>query len=125
MYGALLLLQRLKVMDPRWRPDETLNFPCYIFMCAYMIARKFILDDWVQNKALLYAMEPPFNLRTLNYLERTLMKDLNYNLTIDSALLSDFSKKIKNDFLPSSGPYPTYRWNMVSKTDPRADRLGA
>jgi hypothetical protein len=55
-----------------------------------------------------------FTLREINQMEREMCSYLDWEVTVDSSILSNFEMMVKRDFR-TPGPYPTYSLQMVSK----------
>ncbi|KAJ7502950.1 hypothetical protein B0H11DRAFT_1987142 [Mycena galericulata] len=107
-YAALVLLQRLKA---RHR----------LFISAFMIASKVICDDTYSNKSWSIVAQGMFTLREINQMEREMCNYLDWELTVDNPILSNFETMIQRDFAPNAkGPYPTYSLHMVSKRAAKA-----
>jgi|SRR5271170_2278505 len=79
-----------------------------------MIASKVIYDDTYSNKSWSIVAQGMFSLRKINQMEREMCSYLEWELTVDNPILSNFETMVKRDF-PQSGPYPTYSLQMVSK----------
>lgn len=80
-----------------------------------MIASKVICDDTYSNKSWSIVAQGLFNLREINQMEREMCNYLDWELTVDNPILSEFENRIRRDFYASTGPYPNYPLAMVSK----------
>ncbi|KAJ7182002.1 hypothetical protein C8R46DRAFT_1068908 [Mycena filopes] len=81
-----------------------------------MIASKVICDDTYSNKSWSIVAQRMFTLREINQMEREMCSYLDWELTVDNPILSNFEVMVQRDFPPGSrGPYPTYSLHMVSK----------
>jgi hypothetical protein len=109
-FAALVLLQRLKARFPTTRGSSG---HC-LFISAFMIASKVICDDTYSNKSWSIVAQGMYNLREINQMEREMCSYLEWELTVDNAILANFQAMVKRDFR-GPGPYPTYSLHMVSK----------
>ncbi|KAJ7184270.1 hypothetical protein C8R46DRAFT_455905 [Mycena filopes] len=111
-YAALVLLQRLKAHFPLARGSSGHR----LFISSFMIASKVICDDTYSNKSWSIVAQGMFTLREINQMEREMCSHLDWELTVDNPILSNFEAMVQRDFPPGSkGPYPTYSLHMVSK----------
>ncbi|KAF5348709.1 hypothetical protein D9758_006777 [Tetrapyrgos nigripes] len=110
-FASLVLLQRLKARFPTARGSSGHR----LFISAFMIASKVICDDTYSNKSWSIVAQGMFTLREINQMEREMCNYLDWELTVDNPILSNFEAKVKEDFRNSQGPYPTYSLQMVSK----------
>lgn len=110
-FASLVLLQRLKARFPTARGSSGHR----LFISAFMIASKVICDDTYSNKSWSIVAQGMFTLREINQMEREMCNYLDWELTVDNPILSNFETKVKDDFRSSQGPYPTYSLQMVSK----------
>ncbi|KAJ7594945.1 hypothetical protein C8J56DRAFT_928055 [Mycena floridula] len=113
-FAALVLLQRLKARFPTARGSSGHR----LFISAFMIASKVICDDTYSNKSWAIVAQGMFTLREINQMEREMCSYLDWELTVDNPILSNFEKMVVNDFGgdPSSrGSLPTYSLELVSK----------
>ncbi|KAJ7072651.1 hypothetical protein C8F01DRAFT_1104805 [Mycena amicta] len=86
-----------------------------------MIASKVICDDTYSNKSWSIVAQGMFSLREVNQMEREMCNYLDWELTVDNPILSNFEAMVQRDFPPNSqGPYPTYSLHMVSKRAAKA-----
>nr|GAT57840.1 alternative cyclin Pcl12 [Mycena chlorophos] len=116
-YAALVLLQRLKARFPTARGSSGHR----LFISAFMIASKVICDDTYSNKSWSIVAQGMFSLREINQMEREMCSYLDWELTVDNPILSNFEAMVRRDFPPDSkGPYPTYSLHMVSKRAAKA-----
>jgi hypothetical protein len=109
-FAALVLLQRLKARFPTARGSSGHR----LFISAFMIASKVICDDTYSNKSWGIVAQGLFNLREINQMEREMCSYLEWELTVDNSILSNFETLVKRDFC-TPGPYPTYSLQMVSR----------
>jgi len=109
-FAALVLLQRLKARFPTARGSSGHR----LFISAFMIASKVICDDTYSNKSWSIVAQGMFSLREINQMEREMCSYLEWELTVDNPILSNFETMVKRDFR-QAGPYPTYSLQMVSK----------
>jgi hypothetical protein len=111
------LLQRLKARFPTARGSSGHR----LFISAFMIASKVICDDTYSNKSWSIVAQGMFSLREINQMEREMCSYLDWELTVDNPILSNFEAMVQRDFPPNSkGPYPTYSLHMVSKRAAKA-----
>jgi hypothetical protein len=115
-FAALVLLQRLKARFPTARGSSGHR----LFISAFMIASKVICDDTYSNKSWSIVAQGMFTLREINQMEREMCNYLDWELTVDNPILSNFQIMVKEDFRSSQGPYPTYPLKLVSKRAARA-----
>jgi hypothetical protein len=85
-----------------------------------MIASKVICDDTYSNKSWSIVAQGMFTLREINQMEREMCNYLDWELTVDNPILSNFQIMVKEDFRSSQGPYPTYPLKFVSKRAAKA-----
>jgi hypothetical protein len=85
-----------------------------------MIASKVICDDTYSNKSWSIVAQGMFSLREINQMEREMCSYLEWELTVDNPILSNFEKVVLRDFGPPHGPYPSYPLSMVSKRAAKA-----
>ncbi|KAF9268632.1 cyclin-like protein [Marasmius fiardii PR-910] len=110
-FAALVLLQRLKARFPTARGSSGHR----LFISAFMIASKVICDDTYSNKSWTIVAQGMFTLREINQMEREMCNYLDWELTVDNPILSNFEAAVKQDFSGPQGPFPTYSLQMVSK----------
>jgi hypothetical protein len=115
-YAALVLLQRLKARFPTARGSSGHR----LFISAFMIASKVICDDTYSNKSWSIVAQGMFSLREINQMEREMCSYLEWELTVDDPILSNFEAKVTRDFTSPHGPYPSYPLSMVSKRAAKA-----
>ncbi|KAJ7287223.1 hypothetical protein C8J57DRAFT_579840 [Mycena rebaudengoi] len=116
-YAALVLLQRLKARFPTARGSSGHR----LFISAFMIASKVICDDTYSNKSWSIVAQGMFTLREINQMEREMCSYLDWELTVDNPILSNFEQMVRRDFAPNARtPYPTYSLHMVSKRAAKA-----
>jgi hypothetical protein len=109
-FAALVLLQRLKARFPTARGSSGHR----LFISAFMIASKVICDDTYSNKSWSIVSQGMFSLREINQMEREMCSYLDWELTVDIPILTNFETMVKRDFR-TPGPYPTYSLQMVSR----------
>ncbi|KAL0072483.1 hypothetical protein AAF712_000246 [Marasmius tenuissimus] len=110
-FASLVLLQRLKARFPTARGSSGHR----LFISAFMIASKVICDDTYSNKSWTIVAQGMFTLREINQMEREMCNYLDWELTVDNPILSNFEALVKQDFSSTQGSYPTYSLQMVSK----------
>ena len=112
-FAALILSQCLKARFPTAHR---------LFISAFMIPFKVICDDTYSNKSWAIVAQGMFTLREINQMEREMCGYLDWELTVDNPILSNFEVMVKCDFrdtAPASG-YPTFSLQMVSKCAAKA-----
>lgn len=114
--AALILLQRLKARFPTARGSSGHR----LYISAYMIASKVICDDTYSNRSWSIVAQGMFSLREINQMEREMCSYLEWELTVDNTMLTNFETRLREDFWNTEGPYPTYPLTMVSKRAARA-----
>jgi hypothetical protein len=72
-----------------------------------MFTSKVICDDTYSNKSWRIVAQGMFTLREVNQMEREMCNYLDWELTIDNPILSNFEEMVRRDFR-GPGPYPTY-----------------
>ncbi|KAJ7616384.1 hypothetical protein DFH06DRAFT_1365586 [Mycena polygramma] len=116
-YGALLLLQRLKIRFPTARGLSGHR----LFISVFMIAAKIMCDDTYSNKSWTIVAQGMFTLHEINQMEREVCNYLDWEFIVDNLVLSNFEAMVNHDFAPNAkGPYPTYSLHMVSKCAAKA-----
>ncbi|KAF5393360.1 hypothetical protein D9757_000520 [Collybiopsis confluens] len=85
-FAALVLLQRLKARFPTARGSSGHR----LFISAFMIASKVICDDTYSNKSWSIVAQGMFTLREINQMEREMCNYLDWELTVDNPILSNF-----------------------------------
>lgn len=110
-FASLVLLQRLKARFPTARGSSGHR----LFISAFMIASKVICDDTYSNKSWTIVAQGMFTLREINQMEREMCNYLDWELTVDNPILSNFEASVKADFASTQSTYPTYSLQMVSK----------
>ncbi|KAL0572384.1 hypothetical protein V5O48_009576 [Marasmius crinis-equi] len=116
--ASLVLLQRLKYRFPMARGSSGHQ----LFISAFMIASKVICDDTYSNKSWTTVAQEMFTLREINQMEREMCNCLDWELTVDNPILSNFEAAIEQDFGSSKASYPFYSWQMVSTRPIKAAR---
>ncbi|KAF8070746.1 hypothetical protein FPV67DRAFT_1041364 [Lyophyllum atratum] len=91
-----------------------------LFISAFMIASKVICDDTYSNKSWGIVAQGMFSLREINQMEREMCNYLEWELSVDNAILITFEKRLREDFRSPNGPYPSYPLSMVSRRAARA-----
>ncbi|KAG6813515.1 hypothetical protein H0H92_010220 [Tricholoma furcatifolium] len=120
-FASLILLQRLKARFPTARGSSGHR----LWISAFMIASKVICDDTYSNKSWGIVAQGMFNLREINQMEREMCNYLEWELSVDNAILDNFEKRLREDYASPSGPYPTYPLSMVSKRAAKAAAANA
>lgn len=90
-----------------------------------MIISKVICDVTYSNKSWAIVTQGIFTLCEINQMEREMRSYLNWELTVDNPILSNFEAMVEHNFqdaVPASG-YPTYSLQMVSKRAAKAATL--
>jgi hypothetical protein len=78
-----------------------------------MIASKVICNTTYNNKSWFTVAQGIFNLREINQMEREMCLYLDWDLTVDNTILTNFTAMVVCDFR-GQGPYPMYSLQMVS-----------
>ncbi|PPQ76875.1 hypothetical protein CVT26_001466 [Gymnopilus dilepis] len=119
-FAALVLLQRLKARFPSARGLSSHR----LFILAYMISSKVMRDDTYSNKSWCIVAQGMFTLREVNQMERDMCTYLDWELTVDNPILSNFEDTIKVDFGEDKDrrSYPIYPTTFVSKQAERAEQ---
>jgi len=115
-FAALVLLQRLKARFPSARGSSGHR----LFISAYMISSKVMCDDTYSNKSWCIVAQGMFTLREINQMEREMCNYLDWELTVDDPILSNFEKQVKIDFREHKPSYPNYSVSFVSKRGARS-----
>ncbi|CAA7260527.1 unnamed protein product [Cyclocybe aegerita] len=115
-FAALVLLQRLKARFPSARGSSGHR----LFISAYMISSKVMCDDTYSNKSWCIVAQGMFTLREINQMEREMCNYLDWELTVDDPILSNFETAVKRDFRETRSTYPHYPVVFVSKRAARA-----
>ncbi|KAG6920192.1 hypothetical protein DXG01_004961 [Tephrocybe rancida] len=115
-FASLILLQRLKARFPTARGSSGHR----LWISAFMIASKVICDDTYSNKSWGIVAQGMFNLREINQMEREMCNYLEWELSVDNAILDNFETRLREDYKSPSGPYPSYPLSMVSKRAAKA-----
>ncbi|PPQ87435.1 hypothetical protein CVT25_008171 [Psilocybe cyanescens] len=116
-FAALVLLQRLKARFPSARGSSGHR----LFISAYMISSKVMCDDTYSNKSWCIVAQGMFTLREVNQMEREMCTYLDWELTVDDPILSNFENAVRTDFRDSKIQYPNYPTTFVSKRAARAE----
>lgn len=118
-FAALVLLQRLKARFPSARGSSGHR----LFISAYMISSKVMCDDTYSNKSWCIVAQGMFTLREVNQMEREMCTYLDWELTVDDPILSNFQSAVKDDFREDKDKrtYPNYPTTFVSKRAARAE----
>jgi hypothetical protein len=118
-FAALVLLQRLKARFPSARGSSGHR----LFISAYMISSKVMCDDTYSNKSWCIVAQGMFTLREVNQMEREMCTYLDWELTVDDPILSNFENAVKTDFREDKEKrsYPNYPTTFVSKRAARAE----
>lgn len=116
-FASLVLLQRLKARFPSARGSSGHR----LFVSAFMIASKVICDDTYSNKSWSIVAQGMFSLREINQMEREMCNYLDWELTVDNPILSNFEKMVTRDFaVDTDAPHPIYALQQVSRRAARA-----
>ncbi|TFK23173.1 hypothetical protein FA15DRAFT_621339 [Coprinopsis marcescibilis] len=115
-FAALVLLQRLKARFPTARGSSGHR----LFISAFMIASKVICDDTYSNKSWGIVAQGMFTLREINQMEREMCSYLDWELTVDEPILSNFEKAVRQEFSEDRKTYPNFPLTFVSKRASRA-----
>ncbi|KAF8967972.1 hypothetical protein BDZ97DRAFT_1802236 [Flammula alnicola] len=86
-----------------------------------MISSKVMCDDTYSNKSWCIVAQGMFTLREVNQMEREMCNYLDWELTVDDPILSNFEIAVKNDFRETKPTYPNYPTTFVSKRAARAE----
>jgi len=80
-------------------------------------------DDTYSNKSWCIVAQGMFTLREVNQMEREMCTYLDWELTVDDPILSNFEKAVKEDFREDKDrrTYPNYPTTFVSKRAARAE----
>ncbi|KAF9485996.1 hypothetical protein BDN70DRAFT_870484 [Pholiota conissans] len=116
-FAALVLLQRLKARFPSARGSSGHR----LFISAYMISSKVMCDDTYSNKSWCIVAQGMFTLREVNQMEREMCNYLDWELTVDDPILTNFELAVKNDFRETKSTYPNYPTTFVSKRAAKAE----
>jgi hypothetical protein len=116
MFAALVLLHRLKARFPSARGSSGHR----LFISAYMISSKVMCDDTYSNKSWCIVAQGMFTLREINQMEREMCTYLDWELTVDDPILSNFEKVVRQDFKENRPSYPNYPTVFVSRRALRA-----
>ncbi|KAF9047404.1 hypothetical protein BJ165DRAFT_1403129 [Panaeolus papilionaceus] len=116
-FAALVLLQRLKARFPSAKGSSGHR----LFISAYMISSKVMCDDTYSNKSWCIVAQGMFTLREINQMEREMCNYLDWELTADDPILSNFEKAVRADFREARQPFPNYPTTFVSKRAQRAE----
>ncbi|KAF8653280.1 hypothetical protein AX16_003982 [Volvariella volvacea WC 439] len=92
--ASLILLQRLKARFPTARGSSGHR----LFISAFMISSKVICDDTYSNKSWTIVAQNMFSLREINQMEREMCNYLDWELTVDKAMLDNFSSYLDRYF---------------------------
>ncbi|KAF6756500.1 hypothetical protein DFP72DRAFT_810452, partial [Ephemerocybe angulata] len=112
-FASLVLLQRLKARFPTARGSSG-HRP---FISAFMIASEVICDDAYSNQSWAIVAQGMFNcLREVNQTEREMCNYLDWELTVNNPILSNFetATAVKQDFAQdhSSPSITLSRWSQ-------------
>ena len=110
VFGALLLLQRLKARLPAAFGSSGQR----LFITAFMIASKVISDDKYSNKTWTIVGQGMFQLWDINQMELEMCQYLDWELNFEPDSLKEFEDTVWKDFA-GPGPYPTYALPTISK----------
>jgi hypothetical protein len=73
------------------------------------------------NKSWSIVAQGMFSLREVNQMEREMCTYLDWELTVDDPILTNFQKAVKSDFGKQKSVYPNYPTMFVSKRAARAE----
>jgi hypothetical protein len=85
-----------------------------------MISSKVMCDDTYSNKSWCIVAQGMFTLREINQMEREMCNYLDWELTVDDPILSNFETAVRKDFRETRTTYPNYPTAFVSKRALRA-----
>ncbi|KAF8970294.1 hypothetical protein BDZ97DRAFT_1638415, partial [Flammula alnicola] len=105
-FTTLVLLRRLKACFPSVRGSS--GHRLFISAYAYVISSKVICNDTYSNKSWCIVAQGMFALREVNQMEREMCNYLDWELTVDDPILSEFEIAVKNDFVETKPTYPNY-----------------
>ena len=86
-----------------------------------MISSKVMCDDTYSNKSWCIVAQGMFTLREVNQMEREMCNYLDWELTVDDPILTNFEQAVKADFRETRPTYPNYPTTFVSKRAARAE----
>jgi hypothetical protein len=69
-----------------------------LFISAFMITSKVICNDTYSNKSWRIVAQGMFLLREINQMEREMYSYLDWELTVDNPILSNFETAVRKDF---------------------------
>jgi hypothetical protein len=78
-------------------------------------------DDTYSNKSWCIVAQGMFTLREVNQMEREMCNYLDWELTVDDPILTNFELAVKSDFRETRPTYPNYPTTFVSKRAARAE----
>ncbi|TEB21638.1 hypothetical protein FA13DRAFT_1590924, partial [Coprinellus micaceus] len=110
-FATHMLLQRLKARFPTAQCTSARR----LFTSAYMIMSKVIWEDTYSNKSWRVATQEIYSLREINQMEREMCGYVDWELTVDSKMLSDFEMMVAKDYSQDRTSYLNYPLTMVSK----------
>lgn len=106
-----MLLQRLRARFPTAQCTSARR----LFASAYMIMSKVIWEDTYSNKSWRVATQEIYSLREINQMEREMCGYVDWELTVDNKMLSDFEMMVTKDYSQDRTSYPNYPLTVVSK----------
>ena len=123
IYAALVLLLRLKGRYPSASPGNDgfnskppeAELGHRLFICTYMISAKAMIDSTYSNKTWCIVTQNLFALRELNQMESKMCSYLDWELIVNDPILTNFEKKVKDDFGEDQSNYPGYPTTSISK----------
>ncbi|KJA23252.1 hypothetical protein HYPSUDRAFT_40058, partial [Hypholoma sublateritium FD-334 SS-4] len=86
-----------------------------------MIFSKVMRDDTYSNKSWCIVAQGIFTLREVNQMEREMCNYLDWELTVDDPILTNFEQAVKANFRETRTTYPNYPTTSVSKRAARAE----
>ncbi|KJA15731.1 hypothetical protein HYPSUDRAFT_112001, partial [Hypholoma sublateritium FD-334 SS-4] len=110
-FAALVLLQRLKARFPLARRISGHR----LFISAYMISSKVMYDNTYSRESWSIVAQGLFTLQQLSQMECEMCNYLDWELTVNDPILSNFEHVVKEDFGETRSTYPNYPITFVSK----------
>lgn len=118
-YATLVLLLRLKGRFPSACGLPTSGHR--LFITAYMISAKAMIDGTYSNHSWHIIAQHLFSPRELNQMERDMCIHLDWELTVEDPILTNFTKAVKADFGEDKSDYPNYPTTFISKRAARSE----
>ncbi|KAJ3537576.1 hypothetical protein NMY22_g5535 [Coprinellus aureogranulatus] len=110
-FAALVILQRLKGL---YSSEKRLSGH-RLFITAYMVASKSMCDEVYSNNSWGIVAQRLFPLEEINRMEREMCDCLDWDVTINGALLKVFREQVSEDFSNDKESYPNYALAFVSR----------